>query len=236
MQRVQDLAGPVREGLQGNSIYLVGMMGSGKSSVGKILARVLEYPFLDSDKLIEQLTKASVAEVFADCGEDYFRELESNVLKQLMPWKSTVVATGGGAVVKRENWALMQHAVVIWLHGKPSVLAHRAVADETSTRPLLSDVSQNGDSQSAVEATAQRLNVLLTERAAMYAQADICVPVDSPEPHAVAGAGAAEVVYRVLKGLQLRLQTTQQQREQQKQFHIDSVSGIPNANYLSPPG
>lgn len=67
---------------------------------------------------------------------------------------------------------------------------------------------QNGDSQSAVEATAQRLNVLLTERAAMYAQADICVPVDSPEPHAVAGAGAAEVVYRCACSLFMKPQSS----------------------------
>ena len=57
--------------------------GSGKTSVGKLLARMLEYPFLDSDKLIEQLSKQSVANIFADSGEDYFRELETSVMRVL---------------------------------------------------------------------------------------------------------------------------------------------------------
>lgn len=77
---LQSLADEVHELLQGNSLYLVGMMGSGKSTVGRLVGKALKYPLLDTDALIEQSSKATVSEIFADEGEEAFRHLETEVL------------------------------------------------------------------------------------------------------------------------------------------------------------
>jgi len=77
---LQSLADEVHELLQGNSLYLVGMMGSGKSTVGRLVGKALKYPLLDTDALIEQSSKATVSEIFADEGEEAFRDLETEVL------------------------------------------------------------------------------------------------------------------------------------------------------------
>lgn len=77
---LQELAAEVHELLQGNSLYLVGMMGSGKSTVGRLVGKALKYPMLDTDALIEQSSKASVSEIFAEEGEDAFRDMETEVL------------------------------------------------------------------------------------------------------------------------------------------------------------
>lgn len=195
---------------------------SGKSTVGKLVASALKYPFLDSDTLIEQLAGCTIADIFRDEGEESFRDLESQVLQvgmhttlklpaqkwrlfrrqhcmtagvpncprqndapasresllrssvccscncevesstsesevhfgsccvacccliwapsvqELMPFKAVVVSTGGGAVVRRQNWGFMQHGVVVWLTGSPELLGRRALHDGTATRPLLS--------------------------------------------------------------------------------------------------
>lgn len=80
MSGFQELAAEVHDLLQGNSLYLVGMMGSGKSTVGRLVGKALKYPLLDTDALIEQSSKASVSEIFAEDGEDAFRDLETEVL------------------------------------------------------------------------------------------------------------------------------------------------------------
>ena len=77
---LQELAAEVHDMLQGNSLYLVGMMGSGKSTVGRLVGKALKYPLLDTDALIEQSSKASVSEIFAEEGEDAFRDMETEVL------------------------------------------------------------------------------------------------------------------------------------------------------------
>lgn len=78
---VQSLAEEVSELLQGTSIYLVGMMGSGKSTVGRLVGKALKYPLLDTDALIEKSTRSTVSELFAEEGEDAFRDLETDVLQ-----------------------------------------------------------------------------------------------------------------------------------------------------------
>ena len=77
---LQGLAAEVHELLQGNSLYLVGMMGSGKSTVGRLVGKALKYPLLDTDALIEQSSKATVSEIFAAEGEESFRDMETEVL------------------------------------------------------------------------------------------------------------------------------------------------------------
>jgi shikimate kinase len=87
--------------LQGTSLFLVGMMGSGKSTVGRMLASVLKYCFFDSDSVIEQAVGgATVSDIFRENGEEGFRDLETAVLRELSAYRNCVVATGGGAVVR----------------------------------------------------------------------------------------------------------------------------------------
>ncbi|WOK91603.1 shikimate kinase 3, chloroplastic isoform X1 [Canna indica] len=124
--------------LNGRCIYLVGMMGSGKSTVGKILSEVLGYSFFDSDKLVEQAVGVtSVAQIFKEHSEAFFRDNESQVLKDLSSMHRLVVATGGGAVIRPVNWKYMKQGMTVWLDVPLEALARRIAAVGTASRPLL---------------------------------------------------------------------------------------------------
>ncbi|MEY4803023.1 MAG: hypothetical protein RLZZ274_1754, partial [Cyanobacteriota bacterium] len=122
--------------LQGLNVYLIGMMGAGKSAVGRPLAEALGYRFLDADDALEQVAGRTIPEIFATDGEAGFRELETAVLGQISGWHSLVVATGGGVVTKPENWGHMRQGVVVWLDAPAPLLLQRLRADSTP-RPLL---------------------------------------------------------------------------------------------------
>ncbi len=171
--------------LRGVNLYLIGMMGSGKSTVGRILAESLDYQFFDSDQLIEQVSKRSIAEIFAQEGEESFRTVETQVLAQLAPYIRLVISTGGGAVLKPENWSYLHHGVVIWLDVPPETLLARVSQDPTP-RPLL----QQAD-------PLQTLKTISQERQRYYAQADIRVDAD---------ASAQDVAQRTLDGLKARIE------------------------------
>ncbi|MEY3750561.1 MAG: hypothetical protein RLZZ186_980, partial [Cyanobacteriota bacterium] len=117
-----DLHAPLRQRLEGLNLYLVGMMGSGKSTAGRHLAEQLGYRFLDADTSIEQVAGCSIPDIFAREGEAGFRQLESAVLNQIASWHSLVVATGGGVVTRPENWGQMHQGVVIWLDAPQDLL------------------------------------------------------------------------------------------------------------------
>ena len=85
------------------NLIFVGLPGSGKSTVGRLCAKALNLPFVDADKFLEQREGRSVADIFASSGEGYFRDLESRVLAELCRREGIVLATGGGAVLRREN-------------------------------------------------------------------------------------------------------------------------------------
>ena len=138
--------------LKGLNLYLVGMMGAGKSSVGRPLAEALGYRFLDADAVVEQAAGQSIADLFASEGEAGFRALETAVLDRLASWHSLVVATGGGVVTRPENWGQMRQGVVIWLDAPDALLLQRLSADPTP-RPLL-----------AAEDPAARLAALMAQR------------------------------------------------------------------------
>ncbi len=165
---------PLRQRLEGLNLYLVGMMGSGKSSVGRPLAAALGYRFLDADSSVEQVAGRSIAEIFASEGESGFRELESAVLNQIASWHSLVVATGGGAVTRKTNWGHMQQGIVVWLDAPDELLLERLTADPTP-RPLM----QSPD-------PAARLASLLSERRPLYSQADLRIVQDGRSPELVA--------------------------------------------------
>lgn len=121
----------------GKPVFLIGYMGSGKSTAGKKLANKLKYDFIDVDASIEQMTGKTVARIFSEEGEDQFRQLEHSIIKSLCSRKNVVVATGGGAPCFFDNLELMNLAgVTVYLKMSPGALAKRIV-ESKSERPLL---------------------------------------------------------------------------------------------------
>lgn len=120
-------------------LVLVGMMGAGKSTAGRLLARRTGRPFLDSDELIEEQTGRTVAQIFADDGEAAFRAVETDVLDQMLDRDTpAVVAAAGGAVLDAANRERMRaRGLVVWLRVDPAVLAQRVRGGDH--RPLLAD-------------------------------------------------------------------------------------------------
>ncbi len=151
--------------LQGVNVYLIGMMGSGKTTVGKLLAEKLQYRFLDTDALIETISKNSINNIFAQEGEDYFRQLESQVLGEVSIYLKTVIATGGGIILKPENWSYLHHGMIIWLDTSIDILVKRLAEDQT--RPLLKN-----------EDLTEKLTNLIKQRKSLYQQADITITVE----------------------------------------------------------
>ncbi|NEP08654.1 MULTISPECIES: shikimate kinase [Okeania] len=151
--------------LQGVNLYLVGMMGAGKTTVGELLSQNLGYRFLDTDNLISQVAGKSINEIFADDGEAAFRQLETNVLAQVSSYKNLTIATGGGIVLNHFNWSYLQHGIVVWLDAPIEVLHSRLQGDQT--RPLLQDRDPLG-----------KLQALLEERRPLYANADVHIHVE----------------------------------------------------------
>lgn len=160
--------------LKGVNLYLIGMMGAGKSTVGKVLANTLGYRFFDTDTVIEQAAQQPIPQIFAESGETAFRQLETQVLSQLSAYTNLVVATGGGIVVTRQNWSYLHHGIVVWLDVPTDVLFERLKDDQS--RPLL----QSPDPQ-------KTLQVILNQRVPLYAQADLTLTIASGDtPEAIA--------------------------------------------------
>ena len=176
----------LKQRLSGRSLYLVGMMGSGKTSTGRPLAERLGYGFVDADAVIEQAAGCSIPDIFDRDGEAGFRSLESQVLSAISQRHSLVVATGGGVVTQPENWGMLHSGIVIWLDVVPDQLLQRLNADST-VRPLL----QTADPEAA-------LNALLNERRPLYAEADLTVVINDETPEAVAD-GILQLVPSLLK-------------------------------------
>lgn len=118
------------------SVVLVGMMGSGKTAVGRALAQRLNVPFLDSDAEIEQAAQATIAEIFARDGEPFFRAREAEIIARLLAGPPGVLSTGGGAfMAERNRDQIAQLGVAVWLDADLDLLWERV--RHKSTRPLL---------------------------------------------------------------------------------------------------
>jgi shikimate kinase len=142
------------------NIYLVGFMGTGKSSVGRELARKKKWQFLDLDELIELREKRTIPEIFAKEGEPYFRRAEKRVLLEVSRERKFVVACGGGIVLDAENIKVMQESgKIICLKATPQVILRRTSG--YVHRPLLN-----------VPQPKEKIELLLKLRAPYYAQAD----------------------------------------------------------------
>jgi len=162
-------------------LVLVGMMGVGKSTIGRKLAHLLGLPFRDADDEIEKAAQLSVAEIFERFGEAHFRDGERRVIARLLEGGPSVIATGGGAFVQPDTRALIHaRSIAIWLDSDVATLVGRVKRKDT--RPLL----RGGD-------PAEIVARLKGEREAAYSEAPIKIMSDTG-PH-------GEAVKRILKAL-----------------------------------
>ena len=106
--------------------YLIGMPGSGKSKIGKLVANALNLEFFDSDKLVEKRVGKTIAELFFEDGEDFFRQIESEIIAGLYLRENFVASLGGGAVLSKKNWELIRRSgKTIWLDASVETLLER---------------------------------------------------------------------------------------------------------------
>jgi len=148
------------------NIALIGFMGTGKSTVGRLVAEQLKFEFLDTDGLIEQRSGRKITEIFAQNGEPAFRQLEAQLIAEFTARMHTVISTGGGLPTNPENLAsLKTHSLVICLWASPERIYERV--REQSHRPLLNEPDPLG-----------KIRTLLTAREKFYKQADVLINSD----------------------------------------------------------
>ncbi|MCH7949183.1 MAG: shikimate kinase [Thermodesulfobacteriota bacterium] len=145
------------------NIFLVGFMGAGKSTVGMILAEKIGYKYCDADKFIEKQAGNTITKIFAEHGENYFRDLESESMESLSAQEKQVVATGGGVVQRDRNWdAMNSGGTTIYLKAPIEVIWERI--KHSKDRPLL-----------LVENPFETARELLNKRTPLYERADLIV-------------------------------------------------------------
>ena len=159
--------------LRGRSIFLIGMMGSGKSSTGPVLAEILKYKYIDLDTLIEKLTNKTIDEIFTEEGEEYFRVLETQCLQEIVKLPSLVVSTGGGVILKKENWGILRQGIVVWL--------------DINKKIVLSRLNQTKDNRPLLKGNIDiKYEEIFETRKDIYAQADLRVVVNNEGVRSVA--------------------------------------------------
>lgn len=165
--------------IRGDAVILIGLMGAGKTSVGRELAARMQREFIDLDAAIVATAGRAIPEIFATDGEDAFRELESEVLEELAErGGSMVLATGGGTPLRPRNWETLKRlGTIVWLDVAPEVAAARA---QGGGRPLLHDTDP-----------LTKMRQLHAVRAPVYARADVRVDANAPVAEVVATIAAA---------------------------------------------
>ena len=157
------LAERAKRTLGKRNLVFIGLMGAGKSAIGRLTAQALGVPFVDSDHEIERVSRMTVGDLFATYGEEEFRALEARVLKRLLRSGPRVVSTGGGAYInERSRRHIKKGGLTIWLNADLDVLWERV--NKRDTRPLLK-----------TENPKQTLENLMRARYPIYAEADLTV-------------------------------------------------------------
>ena len=164
----------LKEKLGGRNIFLIGMMGSGKTQTGPYLARMINYAFVDTDDVIEKAAKQSITAIFEKDGETGFRDLEKQVLKEISQHHSLVIATGGGLVTIPENWGILHQGIVIWLDLDLNRSIQRIERDDKE-RPLL-----------IKEDLAHTYSQIYESRKSIYLESDLRIEVEDQSPSEVA--------------------------------------------------
>lgn len=152
--------------LQGCNLYLIGMMGSGKSAVGDALARRMgTYNFLDTDTILERVAGMTIPQIFESEGEGAFRDAEAQVLDTVHAHVRCVISTGGGLILRNSNWSKLQTGIVIYLNVAPEIIYERI--KHNTDRPLL--VQSSNPLTTLIELT--------NERKEKYEQADVTIDI-----------------------------------------------------------
>lgn len=168
------------DGRRFSNIALIGFMGTGKSTVGQLVASLLHFRFVDTDAMIESMAGRKIADIFASEGEARFRQYEREVVSKLETLEHSVIATGGGMIVNPENLAsLRQHALIVCLWATAETILKRV--GHQNHRPLLRVVDP-----------LDKIRSLLQERAPFYRQADVLLSSDFRKPKEVASHVAHE--------------------------------------------
>ena len=171
---VQSTPKTLKEKLGGRNIFLIGMMGSGKSQTGPVLAKMINYAFVDTDDVIEKASKQTISSIFEKDGEKVFRDVEKKVLKEIGQHHSLVIATGGGLVTLPENWGILHQGIVIWLDLDLKRSIKRLESDQ-KRRPLLL-----GDN------LAENFSQIYESRKPIYLESDLRIEVEDQTPYEVA--------------------------------------------------
>jgi len=171
---VQSTPKTLKEKLGGRNIFLIGMMGSGKSQTGPVLAKMINYAFVDTDDVIEKASKQSISSIFEKDGEKVFRDVEKKVLKEISQHHSLVIATGGGLVTLPENWGILHQGIVIWLDLDLKRSIKRLESDKKK-RPLLI-----GDD------LAENFSQIYESRKPIYLESDLRIEVEDQSPYELA--------------------------------------------------
>jgi shikimate kinase len=181
-----------RDRLKKSLIYLAGFMGSGKSTIGPILANTLGFEFVDVDRSVERRAQKRVVDIFASGGEQAFRVIERAALEEVAQRDHCVVSLGGGTIASEENFQLIrQSGIIVYLQLPPEEILQRV--HHRTDRPLLID---EGGGKLPKEAMERRIQELLSRREEFYARADVVIRTEKKR----VGTTVDEIVRR-LKGL-----------------------------------
>lgn len=164
------------------NVVLTGFMCTGKTSVGKRLSERLNFEYIDTDELIETKTGLKITEIFSRYGEDYFRDIESEVVKEVSMLDNKVISTGGGVVLRKENMQnLRRNGIIVNLTAKPEIIYER-LKQQPGIRPLLNKPQP-----------LQEIKRLLNYREEFYKDCDLKIETDK--------LSVDEVVVEILKYL-----------------------------------
>lgn len=157
---------PVQADRDIRNLALVGFMGVGKSTVGRLVAEELRFRHVDTDELIEQQAGMKIGQIFEHCGEHAFREIESHLVDEMEKWSGTVISTGGGLIVQPGHLeSLRRHAFIVCLWASPDTIYQRT--QHQTHRPLL----QTGNPR-------ERIRELLAQREPFYKRADVLISTE----------------------------------------------------------
>ncbi len=174
---------------RGRPIVFLGFMGAGKTKVGRLVAERIGRAFLDTDDLVERKAGRPVGEIFAREGEVAFRRMETEAIAEALSAEPEVIALGGGAATREENWDLLRkaNALTIYLRAKPETILER-VADHTH-RPLLAGLDREG--------MLEKITGMLGEREPWYLRAELVISSDN----SIDKYGMVDIVIEHLRAL-----------------------------------
>jgi shikimate kinase len=168
----EEIISGLRNNLASRPVYLVGMMGSGKSSIGRELSKILAFEYFDMDELATMKINKSISAFFKEGKEKEFRELETKILRNLARCGRRIVSTGGGIVVTDENWNLLHKGLVVYLNVSIEIIYARLISNscEIEKRPLL-----------RTEDPFTSLTAIFNNRKELYERAHISINVNESE-------------------------------------------------------